>query len=64
MDAGEKKSQQLLEDRPKLISLINKLLLDILAATTDMPRGNSKFHAKQAPAMPMGDYLIRTLALN
>jgi len=60
MDAEEKKESQLLTDRPKLIELINKLLEDILMATADMPKGNSKFHAKAIPAMPVGEYLQST----
>ena len=60
MDAEEKKGTQLLTDRSKLIELINKLLEDILAATTEMPKGNSKFHAKAIPAMPVGEYLQST----
>lgn len=59
MDAEEKKDSQLLNDRLKLIQLINKLLEDILTATIEMPKGNSKFHAKTIPAMPIGEYLQR-----
>lgn len=59
MDAEAKQTQQLLSDRAKLIELIYKLLEDILATTSDMPKGNSKFHAKQIPAMSVRDYLSR-----
>lgn len=62
MDAEEKKAPELLSDRAKLIKLINKLLEDILAATMDMPKGNSKFHAKHMPSLAVGDYLQSTKA--
>lgn len=61
MDAEVKNPSNLLDDRDKLISLIKKLLEDILAATVDMPKGSSKFHAKQIPTLPVGSYLTRTL---
>lgn len=59
MDAEGKKNQNLLNDRAKLIELIYRLLEDILATTSEMPKGNSKFHAKQVPAMSVRDYLSR-----
>lgn len=60
MDAEAKKNQNLLNERAKLIELIYRLLEDILATTSEMPKGNSKFHAKQVPAMSVCDYLSRT----
>jgi hypothetical protein len=59
MDTEGKKNQNLLNDRAKLIELIYRLLEDILATTSEMPKGNSKFHAKQVPAMSVRDYLSR-----
>jgi hypothetical protein len=59
MDAEGKKNQNLLNDRAKLIELIYRLLEDILATTSEMPKGNTKFHAKQVPAMSVRDYLSR-----
>lgn len=59
MDKEDEKTQVLLTDRSKLIELINRLLDNILAATSEMTKGNSKFHAKKVPAMGVGDYLIR-----
>lgn len=49
-----------MQDRTKLIELIYRLLEDILATTSEMPKGNSKFHAKQVPAMSVRDYLSRS----
>lgn len=60
MDAETKAPQTLLTDRVKLIELIYRLLEDILATTSEMPKGNSKFHAKQVPTMSVRDYLSRT----
>lgn len=60
MHAEGKPTEKLLTDRVKLIELIYKLLEDILATTSEMPKGNSKFHAKQVPAMSVRDYLSRT----
>jgi hypothetical protein len=59
MDTEGKKNQNLLNDRAKLIELIYRLLEDILVTTSEMPKGNSKFHAKQVPAMSVRDYLSR-----
>lgn len=49
----------LLANRDKLIELINRLLQDILHTTNDMPKGNSKFHAKSIPSVAIQDYLTR-----
>lgn len=59
MDKEDPKTQVLLTDRNKLIELINRLLENILAATSEMAKGSSKFHAKKVPAMSVGDYLTR-----
>lgn len=63
MDAEIKQPQGLLTDRAKLIELIYRLLEDILATTSEMPKGSSKFHAKQVPAMSVRDYLSRRCML-
>lgn len=49
----------LLANRDKLIELINRLLQDILNTTADLPKGNSKFHAKSKPSVAIQDYLTR-----
>lgn len=59
MDSEPGANEQLLGNRDKLIGLIDRLLEDILEATKQMQRGNSKFHAKQVPAMAILDYLKR-----
>lgn len=63
MNAEVKQPQSLLSDRAKLIELIYRLLEDILVTTSEMPKGSSKFHAKQVPAMPVRDYLSRSSLL-
>jgi hypothetical protein len=63
MNAEIKQPENLLNDRTKLIELIYRLLEDILATTSEMPKGNSKFHAKQVPAMSVRDYLSRSSLL-
>lgn len=60
MYAEGKTTDKLLTDRTKLVELIYKLLEDIMVTTSDMPKGNSKFHAKQVPAMSVRDYLSRS----
>lgn len=59
MDVEPGVNEKLLTSREKLIELIDRLLEDILEATKDMGKGNSKFHAKQIPAMSVLDYLTR-----
>lgn len=59
MDLETEVNEQLLSSREKLIELIDRLLEDIIEATKGMGKGNSKFHAKQIPAMPVLNYLTR-----
>jgi hypothetical protein len=52
-----------LNDRLLLISLIDRLLSDILSDTRDMPSAHSPFHCPdEPPAISVGDYLKRTLS--
>lgn len=60
----ERITEGLLDNRDKLIGLINRLLQDILNTTIDMPIGNSRFHAKNPPNLPVQDYLARLKKIN
>jgi hypothetical protein len=52
---------RVLGDKLILISLIDKLLSDILSDTRDLLPGNSPFHCREeAPSISVGDYLKRT----
>lgn len=54
---------RVLNDRLLLISLIDRLLSDILSDTRDMPSAHSPFHCPdEPPAISVGDYLKRTPA--
>jgi hypothetical protein len=51
-----------LNDKLLLISLIDKLLTDILTDTRELDPGSSPFHCKdEAPSIAVGDYLKSTL---
>lgn len=60
----ERIPEGLLENRDKLIELINRLLQDILNTTIDMPIGTSRFHAKAPPQLAFQDYLARLKIIN
>jgi hypothetical protein len=52
---------RVLNDKLLLISLIDRLLTDILSDTRSMDSGASPFHCKDdAPSISVGDYLKRT----
>jgi hypothetical protein len=52
---------RVLNDRLLLISLIDRLLSDILSDTRDLPSAHSPFHCPdEPPAISVGDYLKRT----
>lgn len=53
---------RVLNDKLLLISLIDKLLTDILTDTRELDPGSSPFHCKdEAPSIAVGDYLKSTL---
>lgn len=57
MDPEETSPTILLQDRNKLIGLINRLLEDIMEATNSLGKGNSSFHAVKIPSMVVKEYL-------